>query len=152
MTTLHPRPEAASPTLRFLPETIHIGRQLRTYCDARFKTIGLTLARGQVLLHLEAANGRLPQGELTALLEVEHPTAIRLFDSLAQLGLLERCPGENDRRSKDIVLTEAGNDLANQVRSMTDDILIRVMEGIPEENIAVARGVLAAITANIAAL
>ncbi|KQN68429.1 MarR family transcriptional regulator [Serratia sp. Leaf51] len=152
MTTLHPRPEAASPTLRFLPETIHIGRQLRTYCDARFKTIGLTLARGQVLLHLEAANGRLPQGELTALLEVEHPTAIRLFDSLAQLGLLERCPGENDRRSKDIKLTETGIELANQVRSMTDDILIRVMEGIPENNIAVAREVLAAITANIAAL
>lgn len=152
MTTLHPRPEAASPTLRFLPETIHIGRQLRTYCDARFKTIGLTLARGQVLLHLEAAKGRLPQGELTALLEVEHPTAIRLFDSLAQLGLLERCPGENDRRSKDIKLTETGTELANQVRSMTDDILIRVMEGIPEKNIAVARDVLAAITANIAAL
>ncbi|QLK61186.1 MarR family transcriptional regulator [Enterobacteriaceae bacterium Kacie_13] len=152
MTTIRRRQESASPTLRFLPETIHIGRQLRTYCDARFKTIGLTLARGQVLLHLEAANGRLPQGELTALLEVEHPTAIRLFDSLAQLGLLERCPGENDRRSKDIVLTEAGNDLANQVRSMTDDILIRVMEGIPDENITVARGVLAAITANIAAL
>ncbi|AVF34494.1 MarR family winged helix-turn-helix transcriptional regulator [Rahnella sikkimica] len=152
MTTLRRRPEASVPRLRFLPETLHIGRQLRTYCDARFKTIGLTLARGQVLLHLEAAKGRLPQGELTALLEVEHPTAIRLFDSLSELGLLERCPGDSDRRSKDIKLTEAGTELANQVRSMTDDILIRVMEGIPDKDIDVARDVLACITANIAAL
>ncbi len=150
--TTSSRADTHSPTLRFLPETIHIGRQLRTYCDARFKTIGLTLARGQVLLHLEAAKGRLPQGELTALLEVEHPTAIRLFDSLQALGYLERCPGEQDRRSKDIVLTEAGMALANEVRSMTDEILIRVMQGIPEKDVAVARQVMANIAATLAAM
>lgn len=150
--TTSSRPEAHSPILRFLPETIHIGRQLRTYCDARFKTIGLTLARGQVLLHLEAAKGRLPQGELTALLEVEHPTAIRLFDSLQALGFLERCPGEQDRRSKDIVLTEAGMALATEVRSMTDEILIRVMQGIPEKDVAVARQVMANIASTLAAM
>ncbi len=150
--TTSSHPEAHSPTLRFLPETIHIGRQLRTYCDARFKTIGLTLARGQVLLHLEEAKGRLPQGELTALLEVEHPTAIRLFDSLQALGYLERCPGEPDRRSKDIVLTDAGMALANEVRAITDEILIRVMKGIPEEDVAVARQVMANIASTLAAL
>jgi MarR family transcriptional regulator for hemolysin len=146
------RPEIHSPTLRFLPETMHIGRQLRTYCDARFKTIGLTLARGQVLLHLEAANGRLPQGELTALLEVEHPTAIRLFDSLQALGYLTRCAGEQDRRSKDIVLTEAGLALANEVRSMTDEILIRVMQGISAEDVAVAHRVMANVASTLAAM
>lgn len=35
---------------------------------------------------------------------------------------------------------------------MTDDILIRVMEGIPQNDVDIARGVLASITANIAAL
>lgn len=146
------RHEDRSPTLRFLPETIHIGRQLRTYCDARFKTIGLTLARGQVLLHLKAAKGRLPQSELTALLEVEHPTAIRLFDSLHALGYLQRCPGEHDRRSKDIMLTAAGMALANEVRSMTDEILLCVMQGIPEEDVAVARRVMANIASTLATM
>lgn len=151
MTT--PSPSASrSPALRFLPETMHVGRQLRTYCDARFKTIGLTLARGQVLLHLEAAQGRLPQSELTMLLEVEHPTAIRLIDSLQALGYLQRSPGELDRRSKDIVLTEAGTALANEVRVMTDEILMTVMRNIPDEDVAVARRVMASITNALASL
>ncbi|MES4612818.1 MAG: MarR family winged helix-turn-helix transcriptional regulator [Ewingella sp.] len=145
-------PESRSPALRFLPETMHVGRQLRTYCDARFKTIGLTLARGQVLLHLEAAQGRLPQSELTTLLDVEHPTAIRLIDSLQALGYLQRSPGELDRRSKDVVLTEAGTALANEVRVMTDEIIMNVMQEIPEEEVSVARKVMASISAKLAAM
>ena len=136
-------------TLRFLPENMRLGRQLRVYCDARFKTIGLTLARGQVLLHLQAAAGSLPQSELTALLAVEHPTAIRLFDRLQALGYITRSQGENDRRVNHVVLTETGTALAHQASEINNDIILQVMAGISMQDIDHARQVIALISNNL---
>src|SRR5689334_458287 len=96
----------------FLGTLSQASRLLRTYCDQRFRRLDLTLARGRVMLQLAKARSTMTQTELTSLLDVEHPTAVRLFDGLEQANLIERRAIVGDRRAKEIVLTEAGRPVA----------------------------------------
>ncbi len=134
----------------FLATLSQVSRLLRTYCDQRFRRLDLTLARGRVMLHLAKTPGGIMQAELTALLEVEHPTAVRLFDSLEQANLIERRAVDGDRRAKEIVLTEAGRPVAERVSIAIDDVAVAVIEGIDPADLAIADRVLTQILANIA--
>ncbi len=136
----------------FLGTLSQIGRLLRTYCDQRFRALDLTLARGRVMLHLGRAGSPLSQSALTALLDVEHPTTVRLLDGLEQSGLVERRSVPGDRRSKDIALTEAGVPVAARVTTAIDGIALAVIDGIDPAELAVADRVLTEILANLARL
>ncbi len=136
----------------FLATLSQAGRLLQTYCDHRFRRLDLTLARGRVMLQLAKARSGMTQTELTALLDVEHPTAVRLFDGLEQANLIERRAVVGDRRAKEIVLTDIGRPVAERVSIAIDDVAVAVVEGIDPAELAVADRVLAQILANIARL
>ena len=64
------------------------------------------------LLMLLLANGPLPPKRLAAALSVSAPKLTLLLDSLQSRGLLKRQPSQLDRRSHNVVLTAAGQALA----------------------------------------
>lgn len=61
----------------------------------------------QVLMVL-LKTGRITQRELTARLGIQPGSASEVIAKLEHAGLLVRVPGEEDRRTADILLTEAG--------------------------------------------
>jgi len=122
---------------------------MRTCFDAELKTLDLTLARGRLMLHLVSARHTVTQAELTSVLEVEHPTVVRLLDGLEQSGHVERQPLPGDRRAKAVLLTAEGQGVGQQVLQLTDRLRDRLLAGIDPADIEAAERVLSAISENI---
>ncbi|HWJ74472.1 MAG TPA: MarR family transcriptional regulator [Kaistia sp.] len=139
-------------TVDILATLSQASRLLRTYCDQRFRRLDITLARGRVMLHLAKAHMAMTQTELTSLLDVEHPTAVRLFDGLEQANLIERRSIVGDRRVKEIVLTEMGRPVAERVGIVIDEVAAAAVEGIDPDELLIAGRVLNQIVVNIARL
>ncbi|MGL4285305.1 MAG: MarR family winged helix-turn-helix transcriptional regulator [Phreatobacter sp.] len=127
-------------------------RCMRTCFDLRLKALDLTLARGRILLNLVSAERPVSQAELTAFLEVEHSTAVRLFDSLEQIGYIARQPSDFDRRAKDIVLTDKGRPVADQVVAIVEQMRADVLRDVDPRELAIADRVLAQVSRNLIAL
>ena len=143
MTSYENRPKT------FLGRLSQASRAMRTCFDAELKTLDLTLARGRLMLHLVSAPHVVTQAELTDVLEVEHPTIVRLLDGLEQSGHVQRQPMPGDRRAKSVVLTEEGRVVGERVLRMTDMLSDRLLEGIPPEDVDVAERVLMALSDNL---
>jgi len=139
----------------FIASLFETSRALHTVFDAQLKDMGLTAARGRVLLFLAK---REPEGatqtDVTDYLRVENPTAVRILDGLETLGYIRRRPSETDRRAKVIELTDTGRPVAQEViresrriyRGLLDDIAIadieaaqRVLDGILENTVTMGR-------------
>lgn len=134
----------------FLGRLSQTSRAMRTCFDAELKTLDLTLARGRLMLHLVSASHVVTQAELSDVLDVEHPTIVRLLDGLEQSGHVERQPLPGDRRAKSVVLTAEGQIIGERVLRMTDTLSDRLLAGIAPADIDVAERVLAALSDNIA--
>lgn len=74
------------------------------------ETAGLTLQQHQALLFIIGFPGReqVTIGELAERLQVRHHSAVGLVDRLAEQGLVERIPNEEDKRQVFIGLTPKG--------------------------------------------
>jgi MarR family transcriptional regulator for hemolysin len=133
----------------FLGRLSQASRAMRTCFDSELKALDLTLSRGRLMLHLVSASHVVTQSELTDVLEVEHPTIVRLLDGLEQSGHVQRQPLPGDRRAKAVVLTAEGQAIGERVLRMTDSLSERLLEGIPREDIDVAERVLVALSDNL---
>ncbi|QCI66351.1 MarR family winged helix-turn-helix transcriptional regulator [Phreatobacter stygius] len=136
----------------FMRDLALASRCMRTCFDLRLKALDLTLARGRILLNLAAATRPVSQAELTVFLEVEHSTAVRLFDSLEQIGYIARQPSELDRRAKDIALTDKGRPVADKVVDIIEQMRDDVLRDIDPEDLAIADRVLGLVSRNLVAL
>ncbi len=134
--------------LALLSET---SRELTTCFDARLKSMGLTTARGRVLLLLARNQNGVSQAAITNFLRVEHPTTVRILDGLEELGLIQRCPDPVDRRAKVIVLTEAGKPLADEVVVLSGRLAKALLGNFNSADIANAEQFLQTLLSNLAA-
>lgn len=91
--------------------------------DMFIKASGMPLSWIQVLVAVR--NKDLSIGELSDQLHIAKPNITPLVDALSQLGLVERCDHEGDRRMVDIRLTEAGRskltELTGILQSQVDE-------------------------------
>ncbi|MDW6020485.1 MarR family transcriptional regulator [Mesorhizobium sp. BAC0120] len=134
-----------------LEEMAKVSRKIRTVFDARVREKGLTLARARTLLRIarcEAAN----QKELADELEIETATLVRLIDGLEAQGLIARREVEGDRRAKQVVLTRAGEALAELVDDMVAEIGREVLSGIDEREVAAALTIIRKMAGNLEAI
>lgn len=117
---------------QFALELGRVNRQWRKRLDERLKHTGLTQARWLVLLHLSRA-GPLSQRELAEIVGIEGPTLVRMLDSLEGQGLVERRVGEEDRRVKQVHLSEAARPLLAEITSIAAalrrELLAEVADG-----------------------
>jgi DNA-binding MarR family transcriptional regulator len=82
--------------------------------DQRLKEKGLTLALWPTLMCLWEKEG-INQREIAQMSKVESSTTTRTIDKLETLGLVERQPDPDSRRSFKIYLTEEGRALKKEV-------------------------------------
>ena len=92
-----------------------VARLMRKRFEQRARSLGLTRAQWQVLVHL-AKNEGIHQSGLAEILETEPITLLRILDKLEARGLIERRRHATDRRIWLLYLCEAAHPLLEVLR------------------------------------
>lgn len=121
-------------------EMAAFSRKLRVQFDIVVRRKGLTLPRARVLFALAVRQG-MTQSELAGELDIETPTLVRLLDSMADSGLVERRALEGDRRVKQIYMTPEGERLADEVNLFADGFRSELTVGLNDDELRVAQTV-----------
>lgn len=110
--------------------------------------VGITFGQWKVIVMLVNQNG-LTQKEIADRLGLEGPTLIPVIDKMEKVGLVIRKVDADDRRNNRIYRTEKADALWD--RMLECSFRIRRISGkdIPEQNIAIMRGVLDKIWQNL---
>jgi MarR family transcriptional regulator, transcriptional regulator for hemolysin len=92
--------------------------------------VGLTLPQWSALRLIAEQEGMTP-AELAARQFVEKPTVSRTIQQLLESGLIETRPGQ-DRRAKQILLTDHGRNVYNGASAVIEELERKVIGDIPE--------------------
>lgn len=120
-------------------------RRWRKVSNDRIKALGQTMARWETLFHVAYSGEELTQGELARLISVEGPTMVRMLDSLARDGLIEREQSAADRRVTVNRITEKGRFAISEIMAITNNVRAELLDGIDPEKLAVTLEVLGQI-------
>ncbi|GAL17680.1 transcriptional regulator MarR family [Vibrio maritimus] len=97
--------------------------------DKRLKDNGLTLALWPTLMCLWEKEG-VTQREIAQMSKVESSTTTRTLDKLETLGLVERKPDPESRRSFRIYLTDEGKALKDKVIHLPVEVNRELLEDL----------------------
>jgi DNA-binding MarR family transcriptional regulator len=86
---------------------------------------GLTMARYDVLVHLEMAGGRLGLSELASAIALTPSGLSKLLDRMDASGLVRRDPDPDDARAAFATITPRGRALARSARASHHELLRR---------------------------
>lgn len=125
-----------------------VTRRWRKLLDERLKDLGVTQARWTTMVYLQRGGEGLTQRELANLMAIENPTLVRLLDSLENQGLIERRPCSKDRRARRLHLTPSGEAFMEDLNSRADKLREEMLEGVDENDLAVAMNVFNRIMIN----
>lgn len=84
-----------------------MAQRLQQHATARAAEFELTLSQAKVLMEMERGEA-IPMGELAVRLNYDASNLTGLVDRLEARGALERRPDPNDRRVKELVMTDEG--------------------------------------------
>ena len=108
-----------------------LGRQWRRVVHLRLAELGLTDATWVPLFHLHAAGGEgISLKALAQRVGLESSTLVRVVDLLESRGLVRRETDVQDRRSKLLQVTEAGNAAVADVRAKLVQVEGRLLDGM----------------------
>ncbi|MBS0362336.1 MAG: MarR family transcriptional regulator [Proteobacteria bacterium] len=102
----------------------HALRRFLAASEAISKAAGVTQQQYQAILAIAAwpphdsAAGPMSMKDLADELLLTHHAAVQLVDRLAKAGLAQRSPSAIDRRSVELSLTPAGQDLLDQLATL----------------------------------
>jgi MarR family transcriptional regulator for hemolysin len=116
-------------------------RQWRRAADLGLRPFGLTEATWLPLVHISRAAVAPRQKDLAASMTLDSSSVVRLLDNLEVAGLIRRTEGE-DRRAKIVVLTARGRSIAEQVEGVARRVRRDALEGLSDEEVAIAVRVL----------
>ena len=131
------------------------GHQLHLMVQKEAKRCGIEFMggpQGQVLRFL---GWREHEQELTLIKDIEQELKItksvasNLVKRMVQNGLVELEASPSDKRAKFVRLTDKSRSQMKQVKSFFDRIDRSLLEGIPEENLAIFEEVLGQLQANV---
>lgn len=96
--------------------------------------IRLDRASASLLTKLQAEDGPLRVTDLAERLCVDPPTVTRKVQQLERLGLVERLPDADDRRSQRILLTDEGRSTMLRVQAVRHEWIDSLLEGWSDED------------------
>ncbi|MFT4151666.1 MAG: MarR family transcriptional regulator [Paracoccaceae bacterium] len=118
-----------------------VGRSWRRALDQRLQPLGLTDATWLPLLYLHRV-GPVKQVELADYLGLDRSSVVRLVDTLAAQGLVERRDDPSDRRVKRVQLTDQAAPLVRAARAEADGLRADVLGGIDNQALVGAERVM----------
>jgi MarR family transcriptional regulator, transcriptional regulator for hemolysin len=119
-----------------------VSRLLRREADQAFAAHGLSQASAIPLIVLSRLGKSVRQGALADEVGIEGPSLVRLIDLLQAEGLVERREDPTDRRAKMLHLTALGETRADEIDGVLGRVRACYLEGIADEDLAVAYEVL----------
>lgn len=117
-------------------------RMWRRAANRRLQPYGLTEATWLPLLRIARADKPMRQKDLAHSLQLDGSSVVRLLDNLERSGLVTRIEGLQDRRSKEIVLTEEGSRIVARVEGVTRLLSEEATEGLSAEDLAASERVI----------
>lgn len=106
-----------------------IARLLRKKFDQRARSLGLSRAQWQVLVHLARHEG-INQSGLAEILEIENITVGRLIDRMEEAGWVERRPDPGDRRARLLYTTEKVAPVMERMRALAEATRDEALAGL----------------------
>lgn len=135
---------------RFGIHLVGLARRWRRALDQRLAAVGLSDASWAPLMHLaELGEGRC-QRDLALAVGIDESTLVRLIDLLAERGLVERRPAEQDRRRKLLHLTAAGHAAVDELRAKLTRIEDQLLADLSDTELDTLMTAFARIEARIA--
>lgn len=134
--------------LVFLVE--EVPRKLRRLFDASTVKFGLTRTQWRALAYVFRAPG-LTQTELAKCLELERASVGHVIDQLETAEYVERRAVEANRRVWTLHLLPKAIEILPLLRSEADAIYARLLTGVPTEEVANVKRLLARMSANLEA-
>lgn len=128
------------------------GRKWRKLANDRLREINQSQARWETLLMLSFSEGDVLQSEMARRLSIEGPTLVRMLETLAEEGFIERRQSPEDRRVKINTLTPKGHSAVKDIKRITDAMRFEALHDISLEDMATTRRVLTAFMDRIEAL
>jgi DNA-binding MarR family transcriptional regulator len=92
---------------------------------------------------------KVTQQELCQLTSKDKPSMTRLIDKLEKRNLVTRVPDHTDRRTNMIHLTNAGNALEAKATEIVQQVALKTLNNITEDELNTSRVVLKKIMANL---
>jgi len=102
---------------------------MRAEFNRRVQQHGITLAQARILRYLARQPG-LRQVELATLLEIAPMTLVRLLDTLARAGHIERRPDPKDRRAFRLYATPAARPLLAVIARTVAEVRTMALRGL----------------------
>jgi MarR family transcriptional regulator, transcriptional regulator for hemolysin len=110
---------------------LHVARQI---INRDLRSLNLTGAEGNILLHLFTQGEDMRQEQLVEELEISKPAVSRGLDSLAAKGFITRQTDPDDRRAHRVLLTDTARAVGPAIERIYDQVYTRAVRGIrPEE-------------------
>jgi DNA-binding MarR family transcriptional regulator len=141
---------AAKPLVRIGVLVHDVARMRKTIFDQAVKEMGITRAQWWALSNLSRHKTEgMNQSDLARALNVGKPTIGGLIDRLTEKGMVERRSHGDDRRVKNIYITDHGYDLIHYMSPIAASLNTVFLEGIAEKDIKVAEAVLQKLKENL---
>ena len=105
-----------------------------------------------MILHFLGRAESLSQQQLADAMDKHKGTLSPQLDALENLGLINRCPGQRDRRQKLISLTPQGDRMRRTLAPIDQHYVRQAQEGLTARELAVCRRVLIKICDNLRAI
>ncbi len=125
-----------------------VARRWRNLMNEELRAIGQSQARWGALYWIDVFGDSLNQTQLAERMGIEQPTLGRVLDGLERDGLIERRARERDQRARVIRLTGAARPVLKDISRIGNAVSRRLLEGIPQRDLAICVAVFAQILDN----
>lgn len=143
------RQGGSTPDIMLTVALVLVARRWRALIDERLRPLGQSSARMEALSAIVNAPDPSSQVVIANRLRIEGPTMTRMIDALSRDGLVERRTAPEDRRTRYLSLTQAGEGALEEIFTTTDPMRERLLEGFSPEDLERVREVLMLMLARL---
>ena len=101
-----------------------------------------------VILNLLNSNGNIIQQDLANHLQKDKSIIVRQIDALIEKKYVVRLTNNEDKRKRNLILTDAGVEILDQSKKISFEVSQRLLSGVNEKEIEIFRNVLNKIQEN----
>jgi DNA-binding MarR family transcriptional regulator len=140
---LNPDSETDDLYFRMTRALVVAARRWRKVANDRLKPLEQTMAQWETLYLVAYSGEELNQSQLSRLLGVHGPTMLRMLDSLARRGLIERQQSHEDLRVTINRITPKGRAVITRIMGLTNELRRDVLGDVDPQELNTAVKVLA---------
>ena len=142
---LNPESEADDLYFRMTRALVVAARRWRKVANDRLKPLEHTMVQWETLYLVAYSGEELNQSQLSQLLGVHGPTMVRMLDTLARRGLIERQQSHEDLRVTINRITPAGRAVITKIMRLTNEMRREVLGDTDPQDLNTTLRVLAEI-------